>query len=432
MLASMRRLLDPRLLISQVLLALAVGSGEILFWPKLAVTMGGAILLVAVAAVAVQYVVNTQIARVTIGRRMHAIDAFLDVARPAARPWLAGLMLLLFVGPWLVPGWALQGSQVLVEGLAGQGWLPADATPAATHGLTVLSILGCGLILFLPPRVFEQAVKPIQSVLMVLIVVFSLILAWVVFSVDGLRACAAGLAGGLPWAAIRADPPLLIAGFVFAGLGGSLNLGYSDYLREAGYARGNARVKFRTSCWEHLVLFALGNVATIILLALIAVMAFAAVPYVPGTDFLAAWTVRVREAGGAFGDPLALVFIVTVYLIFLTSELGIIDVVSRLASRLIAPLAGERFADRRRLVVALVAILLTTFHLWPRPPLLYLTATGWGNTAAMFLYSFLLLFQFRRLRPELRPGFLHASATALSAAVFLALFVALVVFKLLG
>jgi len=88
-----RRWLNPKLLISQVLLALAVGSGEILFWPKLAVTLGGAILLVAAATVAVQFVLNTQIARVTIGRRMHAIDPFLVAVPPAGRPWLTGLML---------------------------------------------------------------------------------------------------------------------------------------------------------------------------------------------------------------------------------------------------------------------------------------------------------------------------------------------------
>lgn len=426
----MKRLLDPRLLISQVLLALAVGSGEILFWPKLGVTMGCGILLVALAAVAVQYVVNTQIARVTIATKRHALAVFLGSASGAGRFWLAALMAVLFVGPWLVPGWALQGSQVLMQGLSREGWLSPEAEPRATYLLTVGSILGCGLLLVLPAKVFDQAVRPVQSVLMILIVVFAFAMAGVVFTADGLRTCLAGMAGGLPWRAMLADPGLLIAGFVFAGLGGSLNLGYSDYLREARYTSGDAGKKFRVSCWEHLVLFGFGNALTIILLALIAVMSFTLVPYDPATDFLAAWTGRVREAGGAWAGPVTLMFIALVYLIFITSELGIIDVVSRLAVQLAEPLVGKGIVTRRRAVVALVGILLVTYHLSPKPPLLYLTFSGWGNTAAMFLYSALLVVQIRKLKGGLRPSGFTVAATALSAAAYLALFVTLIALKL--
>jgi len=367
---------------------------------------------------------------VTIGRNRHVLDAFFDALPPAGRPWLAGVMLVLFIGPWLVPGWALAGSQVLMEGLARQGFMDPASAPRATYLLTVGSILGCGLMLVLPARVFEQAVKPFQSVLMILIVIFAVALAAIVFTADGVRACATGFAGGLPWSAIAADPALLIAGFVFAGLGGSLNLGYSDYLREAGYTGGNAVRKFPVSCWEHFVLFGLGNALTIVLLALIAVMSFSAVGYDPATDFLAEWTARVKAAAGTASGPVTLMFIVLVYLIFITSELGIIDVVSRLVARLAEPLGGKGTVTRVRAVIGLVLILLVTYHLWPKPPLRYLTFSGWGNTAAMFLYSFLLLFQFRRLKAELRPSKVVVAATAGCALVFLALFVSLIALKL--
>jgi hypothetical protein len=424
--------IDPRLLISQVLLALAVGSGEILFWPKLAVEMTSAILWVAILAVGAQVVVNAGIARVTIGRRRHVLEAFLgDVPRDGRR-WLAGLMLVLFVGPWLVPGWALQGSQVLVHGLVREGYADPAAADGLTRGLTVASILACGVLLFLPPRAFDQAVRPVQSVLMIVIVCFAVLLAAVTFTADGWAACAGGLASPIPWPTEARGAALLVSGFVFAGLGGSLNLGYSDYLREAGYGRGDPRAAYRLATREHFVLFGLGNAATIFLFALIAVMAFHAAPLEPSGDFLDGWTDRIRGAGGTWGQSMALIFIVMVYLIFLTSELGIIDVVSRLAAQLLVPLVGRGRATRKGLVAVLVAVLLVTLHLFPKPPLAYLTFSGWGNTAAMFLYSFLLLFQFRRLAPALRPSVPAALGTGLAAAVYLACFVLLIAFTLRG
>ena len=81
-------------------------------------------------------------------------------------------------------------------------------------------------------------------------------------------------------------------------------------------------------------------------------------------------------------------------------------------------------------MVALVGILLVTYHLFPKPPLLYLTFSGWGNTAAMFLYSALLVIQIRKLRTALRPSGLTVAATALSAAGYLVLFVTLIALKL--
>jgi hypothetical protein len=438
-----RRVIGP----SAVFTALAIGSGELLFWPSLSLTYSAGVLWIALAAVAIQYVMDIEIGR-------YSLATGESVVVGATRLWRGwGWILLLgTVVPWLWPGWARAGSQ-LVSVVYG---LPEKP-------ISVISLVVCGILLAVPKSVYKL-VEWLQSILLVFILVGVLVLCIVALqSVSTVGPFFASFfkgegIGSLLSSMFGARSSNFLSGVVFAGAGGILNLGYGLLLCEKQFGMGryarpilglrhsrgleptdavrpeldsSAETKSRWRRWmslarrEHMLLFVAGNTFTIIFISLIFFSLLGLQPGVQGMGFLQSAAKRFTETAGSGASFL---FVAVGYAIFFTSELGIIDVTSRLA----AGITHTTFKPRRFSASAiyhmfvwgeiLIGIALTVFD--PRQPFWFLVTTGVLNTLVMAIYAVLVLMLNRRTLPETaRPLRAVDLFLGLAAAIYFAFFV---------
>lgn len=441
-----RRVIGP----SAVFTALAIGSGELLFWPSLSLTYSAGVLWIALGAVAIQYVMDIEIGR-------YSLATGESVVVGATRLWRGwGWILLLgTVVPWLWPGWARAGSQ-LVSTVYG---LPEKP-------ISILSLVVCGLLLALPRRVYKL-VEWLQSILLVFILVGVLILCVLAVqqastvtpfllsfvSGDGIGSLLSSMFGARSTVFLT-----LLSGVVFAGAGGILNLGYGLMLCEKQFGMGryarpvvglrhsfgleptsdiklqlddSTLTKGRWSKWmslarrEHFLLFVGGNSFTIILISLTFFSLLGLQPGVQGMSFLQRAATRFTQTAGSGASFL---FVAVGYAIFFTSELGIIDVTSRLA----AGITHATFKPRRFSASAIfhmfvwgeIAIGIALTVLDPRQPIWFLVTTAVLNTLVMGIYAVLVAILNRRNLPKIaRPPRITDLFLGVAAAIYFAFFI---------
>jgi hypothetical protein len=433
-----------------VFTALAIGSGELLFWPSLSLPYGAGVLWIALVAVAIQYVIDIEIGR-------YSLATGESVVVGATRLWTGwGWILLLgSVVPWLWPGWARAGSQ-LISTVYG---LPEKP-------ISIISLILCGLLLALPKSVYKL-VEGLQSILLVFILVGVLILCVLAvqnastvapfwssfFRGEGIGSLLSKMFG-----ARSSDFLALLSGFVFAGAGGILNLGYGLLICEKKFGMGryshqvvglrhsfglepadattpeldaSDETKSRWRQWmslarrEHFLLFVLGNTFTIIFISLIFFSLMGRQPGVQGMSFLQSAATRFTEVAG---NGASFLFVAVGFAIFFTSELGIIDVTSRLAAGI-----THTIIKPRRLTASaiyhlfvwgeiLIGIALIIFD--PRQPFWFLVTTGVLNTLVMAIYAVLVLILNRgTLSETARPIRATDLFLGVAAAVYFAFFV---------
>jgi hypothetical protein len=441
-----RRVLGP----SAVFTALAIGSGELLFWPSLSLPYGAGVLWIALAAVAVQYVMNIEIGR-------YSLATGESVVVGATRLWAGwGWILLLgTVVPWLWPGWARAGSQ-LISSVYG---LPEKP-------ISIISLVLCGLLLALPKKVYGL-VERLQGVLLLFILVGVLVLFVIAvqnvgttapfwssfFRGEGVGSLLSRMFG------VRSNDFLvLLSGIVFAGAGGILNLGYGLLLCEKQFGMGkyskqvvglrhsfglepsdeagpemgaDPETKSRWSRWmslarrEHLLLFVAGNSFTIIFISLIFFSLLGQQQGPQGMAFLQNAAARFTETAGGGA---AFLFVAVGYVIFFTSELGIIDVTSRLAAGLthsmLKPRRLSASAVYHLFVWGEILIGIALMILDPRQPFWFLVTTGVLNTLVMAIYAVLVLVLNRTRLPEVaRPRVAADIFLGVAAVIYFAFFV---------
>jgi hypothetical protein len=417
-----RRVMGP----SAVFTALAIGSGELLFWPSLSLPYGAGVLWIALVAVAIQYVMDIEIGR-------YSLATGESVVVGATKMWSGwGWILLLgSVVPWLWPGWARAGSQ-LISTVYG---LPEKP-------ISIVSLILCGVLLAAPKSVY-RLVERLQTVLLVFILVGVLILSVLAvqtastvapfwssfFTGEGIGSLLSRIFG-----AQSSDFLALLGGFVFAGAGGILNLGYGLLLCEKQFGMGryakkvvglrhsfglepadaarpeldsSAETKSRWNQWmslarrEHLLLFLLGNTFTIIFISLIFFSLMGRQPGVQGMAFLQSAATRFTEV---LGGGASFLFVAVGFAIFFTSELGIIDITSRLAAGITHTTLKPRHLSASAVYhlfvwgEIIIGIALTLFD--PRQPFWFLVTTGVLNTLVMAIYAVLVLMLNRRTLPE--------------------------------
>lgn len=437
---------------SAVFTALAIGSGELIFWPGLSLPYGAGVLWIALIAVAIQYVMNIEIGR-------YSLATGESVVVGATRLW-RGWGWILLVGtvlPWLWPGWARAGSQVL-----------AGAFGIAEKPVSIISLVLCGLLLAAPKRVYSL-VEGLQTFLLVFILLgvfglFAIVLGntnsapsggfWSAFFMgDGI-----GTLLGKSVGAKSADFFALLGGVVFAGAGGILNLGYGLMLCEKGFAMGTYaqpivgirhslglhaasdtrpeietgpetmnrwRRWIRLSRQEHALLFVGGNSFTIVFLSLIFFSLLGRSTDAQGMAFLQTATQKLADN---FGSGTSLLFVAVAYVILFTSEIGIIDVTSRLAAGIICSLVNLPKSTASVVYHAIVwteivfGIVLTLAD--PRQPYWFLVTSGILNTAVMAVYTALVAELNRKKLPAmLRPHRLSTAVLWAAAIVYGGFFV---------
>lgn len=215
---SLRKMVGPGV----VLIAVGLGSGEYISHPYITSQVGLTFVWAAALGIAIQYFINTEIARYTLATGETIVTGFTRLWR-----YWGPLFIVMTVVPFAWPGW-MTAAATMVTFTAGGG----DVTVIAIVGLIAI-----GLTLTLSPIVYKTVER--LEFLKVLA-----ILAFIIFAI-------AFIIGWRPWAELPSatvegfgrlpagvPTTVLITAMVFAGGGGAVNLAVSNWIRDKGWGMG--------------------------------------------------------------------------------------------------------------------------------------------------------------------------------------------------
>ena len=363
------RMIGPGIMLA----GLALGSGEFIFWPYITYKSGFIFFWACLLGVTTQYFLNMEITRWTLATGESAITGFCRLNRH----W-AWVFLILNIVPWIIPAWA-KGAAQIISWMIWGAQFDASGTVESPY-VTELAIAGmffCGIILTAGPVIYET-VERIQMVLVGSIMVLVVIFAVAVVRSDALLAMASGTASfGIPdhGEGYDLDVVFLLGALAFAGAGGTLNLGQSNYIKDKGYGMGKyiGRItspitgqeesisevgyhfpdtpenRSRWKTWwrragtEHFVSFYLTCLVSLVLLTLISYSIFydadgtlrpEASQYGKKMDFIWGEAVELGEMA-TFGAMTFGLFLVMGIAILLTTEFGVLDGASRISTDLV-------------------------------------------------------------------------------------------------
>lgn len=433
----LRRMIGPSIMLA----GLALGSGEFILWPYITYRSGFVFFWACLLGVTTQYFINMEITRWTLATGESAITGFCRLHRHWGPVFLA-----LNIIPWMIPAWAKGAAQLV-------SWLiwPDQAGTADSPYVTELSIAGlviCGAILTAGPVIYET-VEKIQLFLVSLVILSVIVLALWLVRPDAVSAMAAGAVnvGGLPPMDAKVITwTFLLGALAFAGAGGTLNLGQSNYIKDKGYGMGRhigritspitgqeeavAEIGYhfpanetnlkrwahwwKAACIEHFLSFFLTCLVCLVLLTLISYSIFytpegtlaeGARDYLNDITFVWGEAVAIEET---LGRSFRLLFLVMGVAILLTTEFGVLDATSRISSDIVKVnwlYENERYSESRLYYLFLwgtillgIAILVLGDEKAGAFFLFKLTAAL--NGAVMFIYCTLLLYMNRFRLPE--------------------------------
>jgi hypothetical protein len=211
-----------------VWLALAQGSGELIWWPYLIAKYGLAFLCLLIPACLLQFPINYAIGSYTLLTGETIFQGFIRISRGAALIlWILMTLSFLWFGAFASAG----GTALAALTQWPPGW--GERGQSLFWGYASIGICFAALVL---SRVVYTVVERVMKAVAVLTLI-GLVVSCAHPSVLGqLPAFAAGLV--IPTALARpwdpADAPKLLTALTFAGLGGFWTLFYSYWLREKG------------------------------------------------------------------------------------------------------------------------------------------------------------------------------------------------------
>jgi hypothetical protein len=409
---------------SVIILATALGSGELILWPYITTQVGLALVWLSVLGISVQFFLNMEIERYTLVTGETAVTGF-------SRMWV-GWSVVFALGailPNTIPGWAASAAEMFtfIFGL-GESTAPIVAT---------IFLFSIALSVTFSPVVY-QLLEKVQAVLVIIILGF---IALAIFIATDLSAWA-GVVTKAPqgianfptyWKEIGA---LAILGAVsFAGAGGANNLCQSNYVRDKGMGMGihipnivspitgeevaapslgyvppdTEENRRRWSAWwkvantEHLLTF--WFIGALLLVSL-CVLVFSSIGVQEniGTDLA-----FVEDWGKAMGELIAPwfeeFFFVAGFVMLLSTNIGIMDYVGRITgdSLKVTVLRDSEFWSESKLYVTVVWFMAIggTLLIWTGiQPIVLLLLSASGGFFVMAAYSTLLNFLNRRHLPE--------------------------------
>jgi hypothetical protein len=428
-----RKMIGP----SVILAGLALGSGEFVIWPYITYQSGFIFFWACLLGVATQYFLNLEIIRWSLATGESAVTGFTRLSRH----W-AWIFLFLNIVPWMVPAWATGAAQLI----SWLGWgVDGDplASPYVTH-LAVASLFACGIVLTAGKVVYET-VEKVQFVLVALVLVLVVVLAfWLVVAEGRGDAVAAQLQGAVNFGAVpdfteQLTPAVLLGALAFAGVGGTLNLGQSNYVKDKGYGMGKYigritspitgqeeamsevgyhfphtpenlqrwRRWWRSARTEHFLTFFLTCVVCLILLTLVSYCLFYNPDGTPnahvgqyekgGMSFV--WGEAV-ELERLLGPTVKVLFLLMGVAILLTTEFGVLDAATRVSTDIVKVSwlrDSSRWTESRLYYVFLWGLILlgTLILLDPKQRISAFGLFKFSaamNGGVMFIYSGLLLY----------------------------------------
>ena len=223
-----KKLLGP----SFIILALGLGSGEVILWPFLVATYGLGIAWGAFLGITFQYFMNMEIERYALVKG-ESVFVGLNKKFRAAVPWFIISTFIGFGIPGIIAASAKVTSHLL--GLSDHKWM------------AIVFLCFIGLILSLGKTVYGMMEKLTKTVLLIgtpFIFILTVILAsksgWIALlkGFIGIGESLATQPSGYLFFPIGISFAAFLAAFAYAGAGGNLNLTQSIYVKEKGYGMG--------------------------------------------------------------------------------------------------------------------------------------------------------------------------------------------------
>ena len=424
---SLKKLIGP----SFVILALGLGSGEVILWPYLTANYGLGIAWGAILGITFQYFMNMEIERYTLVKGESVFVGIYKLFKPAVY-WF---IISTFIGFGL-PGIIAASAQVManVFGLDNFKWI----------AIPFLFLIG--LILSTGKTVYGM-MEHLTKIIILTGVPFIFLLAVFLSTKTDWSALLNGIIGrgeGFWFLPEGISIATFLAAFAYSGAGGNLNLTQSIYIKEKGYGMGvysqkisslfslkkdNEIILDGTDCavtpeninrfqkwWklisiEHAFVFwFLGVVSMIFLMLLSYATTFGNVGNAEGINF-------VINEGMVIGQMVfpfvGVLFLVVVSIMLFQTQLGVMDSTSRIMAEnfAIRKLHGKEKAKINlskiyySFVWAQIAfgIILFLFNIYEPKTLIVLGAVI--NAFAMFVHLFLVFWLNNRSLPEVfRPN----------------------------
>lgn len=435
---SFRKLLGP----SFILLGLGLGSGELILWPYLTSNFGMGIIWGAILGLTLQFFINMEIERYSL---VHGESIFVGFARKSkiAPFWF---IISTFAGfSW--PG-IIASSAYLLANLLG-------LNDYRLLGITLLILIG-GL-LTLGPVLYKTVEKFTTLIILVSIPLIFLIALSLVKSAQWLSLLkgVVGIGEGYKFLPIKMPLMSFLAAFAFSGAGGNLNLAQSFYIKEKGYGMGkfsgritsiltgeveNLRlegIRFKMNIanlknfrrwWklinlEHFIVFWIGGVITISLLAVLAYSSvFGISSPSQGINFV---IFEASEIGKRATPFLGMLFLLIGGLMLFSTQTTVLDATSRIMAENLLILRKSSWKTKHlpkiyyaflwAQIVFGVIVFIGKFG----EPLFLLTLSAVINAFAMFVHIGLTLFlNLKSLDKPVRPSFLRIAVMLISFIFF--------------
>ncbi len=374
---------------SIVFVALSLNGGEMLLWPDLVAQFGLKIIWPIPIILLLQMVVNLEIERYSAVTGKNTLQGMIEINRFLAVLFPAGILVSLV---W--PAWGSTAGNILA-------YLFGVPQLGAWFGIAVM--LALILIWF-----SRRSYKILENVAKIgLSSVFLIVLGTVIFKwrpevwgnlFQGLQSI-----GQVP---AQIDRLAFVSALAFGGVAGVLNLVQSDWVLNRGYAAADhispekidwndLQTKLAWKKWwslmskEHFLLFYIGNLVGIILLAILAFLILTGT----GVSGFRLLTTEIdilnRDLAG-----LGLAFGFAVFLLFMMAQMTILDAMGRLLKRCLPHNIKYTNETLSQLAGLIGILILLTTAIFPglNQPLILLKTSASFSAAIMAFYPPILLY----------------------------------------
>ncbi|MBW0106535.1 Nramp family divalent metal transporter [Pseudonocardia sp. KRD-291] len=409
---------------SVILTATALGSGELVLWPYVTTQVGPGIIWLAVVGITLQFFLNMEVERYTLITGETAVTGFSRLWLPWGVIFVLGAIL-----PNLWPGWASSGATVFT--------FIFDLGESAVPVLATIFLISIGLAITVSPVIYQtlEKVEGVMVVLILLFVVAAIVLATKADAWAAVVTEAPGTVSELPAIVSQIGAASLFGAIVFAGAGGANNLVQSNYIRDKGMGMGvripnivspitgqevaapslgymvpateenerRWRQWWRIANTEQLLTFWFIGV---VLLVSLSVLVFSTVGV---NSELESELGFIQVEGRALGELIApwftTAFYVAGFLMLLSTNIGVIDYVSRLTgdSLKVTFLKDSAFWSESKIYITVVWVMIVVGSgiIWTGlEPVVLLVISSAGGGFVMAFYSVLLILLNRRCLPE--------------------------------
>ncbi|MFZ3011547.1 MAG: Nramp family divalent metal transporter [Minisyncoccia bacterium] len=218
---SLKKLIGP----SFVILALGLGSGEVILWPYMVANYGLGIAWGAILGITFQYFMNMEIERYALVKGESVFVGIYKLWKPAVYWFIVST----FLG-WALPGIIAASAKVIASVLGVENF----------KWIAILFLLIIGLILSIGKTVYGMMERITKTIILVGVPFVFLLAVFLATKTDWslLFNGMIGRGEGFWFLPEGISIATFLAAFAYSGAGGNLNLTQSIYIKEKGYGMG--------------------------------------------------------------------------------------------------------------------------------------------------------------------------------------------------